>query len=410
MARYPYHLDILKGEYGEQFYGRPEPAIQWQPIVVRAGEKKWHVKVTFLGKFETEFLQPLARDWPNDQSNTVKLQQRDLRSRLFQTFVMAIDFRNFSFPDNVVTELSFTTAPALRNGLQNSMRMFPYDYGNSTITDFSKAFAFLNHCQLKDLETMHYPIHERGTVPEVQFSDLHFQEPLYRRRVFKVRIMDSDTGTSYVYKEIEKGEFDVSEQSKVIVREMKVLHQFLDVPEIVKLVAVVVSQNPYRSNDLEDQPIVRGLLLEYHARGNLYHALQQKPREMRKWAIQIARGLQALHSEYLTHMDVKPQNIVVSSENNAALIDVSGIGGVTTTWLAPELIPLDRDLLLSLPFDVRRRHDIWAYGRVLLEIAKAADISDSDAELVELIGEEASALDPALRISLREAISRLERA
>lgn len=101
-------------------------------------------------------------------------------------------------------------------------------------------------------------------------------------------------------------------------------------------------------------------MLEYHARGNLEKALRQKLRLMRKWAIQIARGYSCytVHSEEITHMDTNSKNIVINSENNAAFIDASGIGNITTAWLAPELISQDRYILLSLPLDVRSMHDI----------------------------------------------------
>lgn len=36
-------------------------------------------------------------------------------------------------------------------------------------------------------------------------------------------------------------------------------------------------------------------------------------------------------------MDLTPSNVVISAVFDAILIDVSGIGGVTRQWLAPEM-------------------------------------------------------------------------
>lgn len=63
------------------------------------------------------------------------------------------------------------------------------------------------------------------------------------------------------------------------------------------------------------------------------------------------------------HMDSKPENIVLSKDLSAILMDPSGIGGRTRKWLSPEM----RLLLepLSQDFEARKQNDIWTLGQIL---------------------------------------------
>jgi serine/threonine protein kinase len=40
--------------------------------------------------------------------------------------------------------------------------------------------------------------------------------------------------------------------------------------------------------------------------------------------MQIAMGLNELHRHGITHMDLKPSNIVISEQGDTVLIDISG--------------------------------------------------------------------------------------
>lgn len=82
----------------------------------------------------------------------------------------------------------------------------------------------------------------------------------------------------------------------------------------------------------------------------------------RKWPVQIARGLQQLHRLNMAHMDLKPSNIVIDINDNAVIIDISGLA-ITTDWLAPEMREVDDPVALA--WEARRRNDIWAYGMLL---------------------------------------------
>ena len=104
-------------------------------------------------------------------------------------------------------------------------------------------------------------------------------------------------------------------------------------------------------------------------------------------------------------MDIKPSNIVLDTEGNAILIDISGIGGVTLAWLAPEI--RDEISPFDLPFEKRRRNDIWAYGKLLSEIAVHAG-DNSYVGTLKSIAAKLMEEDTRIRMTLPEAISRLE--
>jgi serine/threonine protein kinase len=80
-----------------------------------------------------------------------------------------------------------------------------------------------------------------------------------------------------------------------------------------------------------------------------------------------------MHGRSLTHLDLKPQNVVISQAGEAVLIDVSGMA-VTQEYLAPEL----RDVVepAALDFHTRVTNDCWALGRIV----------DGTASIVEKVG------------------------
>jgi hypothetical protein len=89
----------------------------------------------------------------------------------------------------------------------------------------------------------------------------------------------------YVYKEIERPLY-APDDTKMIELELQHLKLLRDgntddntggAKHIVRLMAAVVSDNPYRTStdraDTEQQTVVRGILLEYHPNGSLKEAL-----------------------------------------------------------------------------------------------------------------------------------------
>lgn len=197
-------------------------------------------------------------------------------------------------------------------------------------------------------------------------------------------------------------------------------------------VAAVVSENPYRTSadaaDTEEQTVVRGILLENHSNGNLEDALsavtdtrltpptagaktqaqtQQGTRPWRRWAVQIARGLQCLHAHGLAHVDLKPANVVISGTGEAIIIDISGWAG-TYDYLAPEV--QDVFSLSQLGFGVLMKNDCWALGKVFERMASAAgmDGQTADGGVLQAAASGLMVHDPEKRMGILEVINLLE--
>lgn len=137
---------------------------------------------------------------------------------------------------------------------------------------------------------------------------------------------------------------------------------------------IAVFTNPYAtSKKCVQQFVVSGILLEYYRGGSLQHVLNEHRLSeygWERWAIQIGSALSSLHGAKRTHMDVKPSNIVLDDAGNSILIDISGIGGMTHEWRAPEI--RDEISPFDLPFQARQLNDTWAYGKLLTMIASSA--------------------------------------
>ncbi|CCM05082.1 uncharacterized protein FIBRA_07289 [Fibroporia radiculosa] len=119
------------------------------------------------------------------------------------------------------------------------------------------------------------------------------------------------------------------------------------------------------------------------ANGNIKEYLKKNPGENRiRLLLDVAKGLQYLHSRDVVHGDLKGLNILIDDNRQARLSDfglasvVSGSSfemfSVTnrdagsTRWMAPELIdPEDADLERACP---TYASDIYAMGMVMLEI------------------------------------------
>lgn len=191
--------------------------------------------------------------------------------------------------------------------------------------------------------------------------------------VYKATIYSEDA--IYVYKGLEKDIY-IPMDTEVMKQELRNLKLFRGNKNIVQLIAPVVSNNPYLTELSHDDStlVLRGMLLEYHPNGSLRDAIRAREPWMdsrwRRWALEIIQALSDLHQQGVTHMDLKPKNIVMSTRWSAILIDISGIGGITREWVLPEL--LDVADAWSANWEDRVRSDIWALGRILSSMAEAA--------------------------------------
>ena len=91
-------------------------------------------------------------------------------------------------------------------------------------------------------------------------------------------------------------------------------------------------------------------------------------------------------------MDLKPSNIVINIDGQALLIDISGVGGLTPEWTAPEV----RDKEFSnISQSERALSDIWAYGRIMFALAQSRNWGDEVAFFCKAIVETTAGPKPA---------------
>jgi serine/threonine protein kinase len=214
--------------------------------------------------------------------------------------------------------------------------------------------------------------------------------------------VDSD---EYIYKEVDRPLY-IPNDSDALERELQNLEQMHGNKGIVQLIAVVVSDNPYRTTKAigDNSPnSLQGLLLEYHPNGRLKDMLQSpKPNyPWHLWALEITCTLEALHRNGIAHMDLKPENIVLSRNMHAILIDISGVGGTSREWLSPEMKSLPEPLHQDIK--ARKQNDIWALGQILSAMAHAT-YDAMERKMLSEISLLATVETPP-RIPLRDAIS-----
>jgi hypothetical protein len=368
--------------------GKPEPSSRSQTLVYRLGDCEWWIKVTFVGTISR------ALNASEKQSRS----KRELREK-YQDFVKLIQYNSLPLLDNTVTEVILEIVPETVDSIQ-----VKHEAANN-VNSYATLARQLT-CKIReDPSRVIYPLcDEFPSFRKVHMADLIDSEEI-TDGVF--RVSHKRDGMHYIHKIVNRPLYHPRD-TDVIRSELENLEYFQGVPNIVQQAGIVVSPNPYMTSGRCDQPsVVSGVLLKYYAGGSLQNILSKNQAAMypwKRWGIQIATALSCFHTARRTHMDIKPSNVVLDAEGNAVLIDISGIGGMTYEWRAPEV----RDELspLELPFERRRWNDIWAYGKLLSEIAahaKDCPYSETLRSIAAKLMEE----DTQIRMTLSEAILRL---
>ncbi|KAL3426071.1 calcium/calmodulin-dependent protein kinase type 1B [Phlyctema vagabunda] len=353
----------------------------------------WHVKITLRGTLQSA------------QTNTFAAKQ--VRREQLMNLCLCIDFDVIRLLDDTVTELIIECQQDSTTNVPQ-WQMLHFKKRLDVESEYSPIIDRLCVLVQEDVTRVRYPIYDPsfGPVPTKELSEITRIEELDQSMgTHKAYVIGDET--TYVYKEVDRPLYEPRD-SETLEKELRNLILLRGVNGIVQVVATVVSRNPYHTigvNDSSGHTVFRGILLEYHSNGTLQRFLQSPQDDLPwyQWAIQITSALSRLHEFGITHMDLKPTNIVITSAMEAILIDVSGIGGTSRDWLSPEMRSLSEPL--SEDFSSRIQNDIWALGKIFMVMANAASDETVQRLLTRLSQLATTELPP--RISLQDALSLL---
>lgn len=353
----PWTIEFTRRSYDETGSKGAEPRKRWLNLVSRSPRSKWHIRVTF-------------QDTLRSTQRTAIFAKRTKRRNDLENLCLCVDFERMSLLRDTVTELVVT-----RDHNAQHIRL-PLRRQPDLDSEYAPVADHLWVSIREDPLRVQFPLYtgSGGTLTK-ELSTITKGQDL-GTGVYEARV-DGDEGL-YVYKEVDRLLY-VPSDSEVLEQELRNLEILRGMEAIARLVAAGVYENPYQATetDEDDTPtVLRGILLEDHPNGTLKDALQSPRPNMdgrwREWGLQITGALSCLHQNGITHMDMKPSNVVISAEWNAILIDVSGIGGVTREWLSPEMRDIDNPL--SQGMEARKQNDIWALGKMLSAMADVITI------------------------------------
>ena len=146
--------------------------------------------------------------------------------------------------------------------------------------------------------------------------------------------------------------------------------------------------------------------------------------------MQIVRGLNHIHQEGIAHRDIKPDNILISTEDNSLKVKIIDFGFSTAfskgdlecgtpNFMAPELLEKGKNVYCT------KKVDVWALGVLLFYLCegrypfKGYDEKDlfkniklteytlkktTDEQLIKIL-EATLQKDPSLRSSIKDILS-----
>jgi hypothetical protein len=379
------HIDFVPRSYEEEVWEKGvEPRSRSLRLVYHSLHLTWNVKVTFRGTLQS--------------AQTSSFIAKPARRQHLMNLCLCIDFDLIKLLDDTVTELIIEYQDPPTN--VHKWQMLHIKGRPDVETEYSPIIDYLCVLVREDPSRVRFLLYDTsfGCVPTKHISEITKTGEL-GMGVHKAHIIGDEV--IYVYKEVDRPLYKPRD-SETLEQELRNLLLLRGVDGVVQLVAAVVSRNPYRTMDTNnsgDQNVLRGILLEYHSNGTLQSFLQSPKGGLpwHQWAIQITSALSRLYELGITHMDLKPANIVLSSiAMKAILIDVSGCGGTSRDWLSPEMRTLSEPLSEGL--NARIQNDIWALGKIVSVMANAA--SDKTAQRLLIRLSQLATTELPLRISL----------
>lgn len=370
--------------------GKAEPSRRSQILIFRLENLNWWVKVTFIGEVLHITNEPVVK------KKTSKPQRR----KEYQEFIKLMDFKSLPLLDDTVSEVLLEEAND-----QPDSTLKIYETGEFRVSPFAK-FRNLKYTIREDLSRVIYPLcDEFPSLRKFQMSELSEQTEI-TDGVFHV--IDANDETPYILKAVNRPLYQPHD-TEVIRSELKNLEDFRGKSNIVQQAGIAVGTNPYATSNTTEQPLVIfGILLVFYPGGSLQNLFDEdrvREHSWGRWTTQIAAAISCLHEAGKTHMDIKPSNVVIDGDGNSVLIDISGVGGITHEWRAPEI----RDSISpgTLSFKVCQMNDTWAYGKLLSEMIShggASHFSETLNHVVTCLMRE----DTVTRMTLPEAISYLQ--
>ncbi|KAL9609465.1 MAG: hypothetical protein Q9167_005771 [Letrouitia subvulpina] len=402
-------VEFIRGKYVEDesflCLGYPEPHVRHQELILNSQQFKWNIKVVFRSEaIQQQFEKASSHDtciFIREPINN-KLERR----REFQSFIRCFDFHNLPLIHNTTTEINLLLKSQLETPVYNPDELhlakdIPTGVQNRFIVVANKLKVTIQ----EDPHRIIYPVYAKdSTFSDTPEENIYTEEDLNGSILRVKRVGDSQ---SYIYKRVDRPFYEPSD-TWVFLKELQNLKLLYGKSYIAQLRYIVFSSDPYQSSCTDSGPLVtRGFLLDYYPYGTLENRLQKADLEefpWKYWPLQIGNGLLHLHQHKLTHMDLKPSNIVIDIYRNAVLIDISGVGGITPEWTAPEL----RDKQLpDIPYRQRTQNDVWAYGRIMCVLAESRDWAD-EVGFLRVVAAETTKDDPKMRIGLVDALSLLQ--
>ncbi|OAL30147.1 hypothetical protein AYO20_08863 [Fonsecaea nubica] len=377
--------------------GDPEPSIRQQRVIFSCQNSRWHVTVAFNSEGDAEEKSSRFSQDPIKH----KLRRRDK----FRYFISRLQIGKLTLLDDTMTKVELKLVPTESALLDRAITdlLLQSDIQDTRGNRFLEEYRRLRVTIYEDGERILYPLYSSDSKwpPTIWLSELEIEEDITGA---VGRFHQRGERTSYIFKTIDRP-FYRRQDTAVIQRELENLKRFRSTPYIAQLSAVVVSPNPYQTIPSTDgRPVMRGILMLYYPGGTLEEWLKRNTvtdLHWQRWPLQICRALQSLHSRNIAHTDLKPGNIVIDDCENAVVIDISGIGGVTYEWRAPQI----RFEASQASLEAEKRSDIWAYGKMMLKIAERYPGS----QWLREIAATTMCESPKLRPDLGSIISELER-